>query len=820
MSNPTLLQMPLAVNGDKNTIPVETGSNTGLFSQKYGFQSINSLPLSAGGKAISRHDYNGAMFLLSNILFYAQKGYTFEFDSTQDYFVGCEVIDPADGNKYRCIADVAAEGDSPSEDTTHWERIFNESAFFYRMPDVTYTVGDVKYAANLPSWGFLTCITGGVAGSGELVIPAGAKAGDTITDGQVVWLLDSLANMKKALAESTGYGIVSGCDPTISGLTVTIGAGTVHLADGTRKEIASTTVTLDAADSTNPRIDLVYIDSTGAVAKITGTAVADPSPAILSKNCIGLCIVEIPANSTTGVIKLKKSSSLVDSYTWTAQFRRTDIPATRNDATVYDGKMFYAPGDDGVLKVYDVTTNNEIANVTLSGGYKPHGNTICFGKKRNNTDTYPLLYITGYNGKDSNNNDLPLGTCFVYKINDDFTTEFVQQISIGFTADDLWSKSSLNMPTSIGAIGYGNFIVDTDRNKLIVFTDTNFTTRFFEFEIPDTSTSNVTLQQADIVENWDTPLLPWPQGTAIKDGKIYAGHGIEEASSFVSVIDLNTKSIISNIDVSHFTPEAEGVFFIDDKLFVNGTLKYHEVINYKKVDVIGALSSLQTPRNSSIVEAINSACYSGQALEAFTTGPAGRIKFLLITVYADENEDLKQPIKDAILNSQQYDEHTEIFFFHGLCSNHGGWGFNIITGFYLKTSTNLYFEFYPLTHREQAVQYAYEGTNFYKTNIDNANFTGEGRTNNLLMGPSRTRYIKLTEQYTTVLVNGNYGTKGILRQIVMGNNVAEITAYDSVPSYASVTVQALGNNTFSITTGDSLAVMLLFNKLVTVSNTI
>lgn len=306
MSNPTLLQMPLAVNGDKNTIPVETGSNTGLFSQKYGFQSINSLPLSAGGKAISRHDYNGAMYLLSNILFYAQKGYTFEFDSTQAYFAGCEVIDTADGNKYRCTADVAAEGDSPSEDPTHWERIFNESAFFYRMPSTTYTVGDVKYAANLPSWGFLTCITGGEAGSGELVIPAGTKAGDTITDGEVVWRLDSLTNMKKALAESTGYGIVSGCEPTISGLTVTVGAGIVHLADGTRKELAQTSVTLDSADPSNPRIDLVYIDSTGTVAKITGTASASPVVPALPSGGISVCTVTIAAGASTGIVTDKR----------------------------------------------------------------------------------------------------------------------------------------------------------------------------------------------------------------------------------------------------------------------------------------------------------------------------------------------------------------------------------------------------------------------------------------------------------------------------------------------------------------------------------
>lgn len=53
--------------------------------------------------------------------------------------------------------------------------------------------------------------------------------------------------LNEYLAESTGYGIVSGCEPSISGLTVTVGAGVIHLADGTRKEIASTNVTLDNA---------------------------------------------------------------------------------------------------------------------------------------------------------------------------------------------------------------------------------------------------------------------------------------------------------------------------------------------------------------------------------------------------------------------------------------------------------------------------------------------------------------------------------------------------------------------------------------------
>lgn len=104
------------------------------------------------------------------------------------------------------------------------------------------------------------------------------------------------------LAESTGYGIVSGCEPTISGLTVTVGAGVVHLADGTRKELSATNITLDAADSTNPRIDLVYIDSTGTVAKITGTASASPVVPSMPTGGISVCNVTIAAGASTGTV--------------------------------------------------------------------------------------------------------------------------------------------------------------------------------------------------------------------------------------------------------------------------------------------------------------------------------------------------------------------------------------------------------------------------------------------------------------------------------------------------------------------------------------
>lgn len=120
-NNPTLLTQILAEDGDKNTIPATTDATTGLFSEQYGFQSINSLPLTAGGKAPQRNDFNGVFHLLGGIAFYAQKGFVFNFDNSQDYYVGCVVMDPADGKKYECIADVSASNTLPHDDSAHWK---------------------------------------------------------------------------------------------------------------------------------------------------------------------------------------------------------------------------------------------------------------------------------------------------------------------------------------------------------------------------------------------------------------------------------------------------------------------------------------------------------------------------------------------------------------------------------------------------------------------------------------------------------------------------------------------------------------------------
>lgn len=120
MANPTLLDMPIARDGNKNAIPTTDNGTTGLLSQQYGWQLINAIPPQQGGKAVKREDFNGALYLLSNLLFYLQKGWQFEWNSNQTYYAGCVVKDTSDGKMYMCLNNVTSTT-APHSDTTNWK---------------------------------------------------------------------------------------------------------------------------------------------------------------------------------------------------------------------------------------------------------------------------------------------------------------------------------------------------------------------------------------------------------------------------------------------------------------------------------------------------------------------------------------------------------------------------------------------------------------------------------------------------------------------------------------------------------------------------
>lgn len=98
---------------------------------------------------------------------------------------------------------------------------------------------------------------------------------------------------------------ISGKNCVLSGLAVTGGAdmtpavdkGAV-LSNKTLFAVAAADVTITAADATNPRIDLIVVNSSGALAVRAGTPNATPKPPARSTNDVVIASVYVPANDT------------------------------------------------------------------------------------------------------------------------------------------------------------------------------------------------------------------------------------------------------------------------------------------------------------------------------------------------------------------------------------------------------------------------------------------------------------------------------------------------------------------------------------------
>lgn len=95
--------------------------------------------------------------------------------------------------------------------------------------------------------------------------------------------------------------VLAGCAVTAQGspdMTVAVAKGAV-LSNGTLRAVTAGNVTISTADSTNPRIDLVVVNSSGTKAARTGTAAANPAPPARTANDVVLAMVYVPASDTT-----------------------------------------------------------------------------------------------------------------------------------------------------------------------------------------------------------------------------------------------------------------------------------------------------------------------------------------------------------------------------------------------------------------------------------------------------------------------------------------------------------------------------------------
>lgn len=155
----------------------------------------------------------------------------------------------------RIAAEIAREAAEGDRDTAETERLAAESA-----RALAETARATVYA--------------------EVETARGGQASlDTRLDG-----VDAQLAQKASLAElneKTSFGVISGLGVTqqsVPDMSVRVAAGVIWMANGTRfAPIANNALAVTAADATNPRIDIVYINSSGVIAYLAGTAAATPA---------------------------------------------------------------------------------------------------------------------------------------------------------------------------------------------------------------------------------------------------------------------------------------------------------------------------------------------------------------------------------------------------------------------------------------------------------------------------------------------------------------------------------------------------------------
>lgn len=124
-SNPPFLSNVLGYAADVSVIPGTTPSGSGAFSYQSAFPQITAIPLTAGGVAPKREDFNAVFKLLSQHVHFLQSGSLYTWNSSLDYLKGAHILG-SNGVEYIAqassgpnVPDVGAKN-PVSDDGTYW----------------------------------------------------------------------------------------------------------------------------------------------------------------------------------------------------------------------------------------------------------------------------------------------------------------------------------------------------------------------------------------------------------------------------------------------------------------------------------------------------------------------------------------------------------------------------------------------------------------------------------------------------------------------------------------------------------------------------
>jgi hypothetical protein len=199
-----LLASPFASVGDKTIIPAAGDATSGLANLEDGFPFVTQKPISQGGVAPKRTDFNGILYMLSAFSFFGQSGGVFEYRGTLGYDTPAIVF--YGGRLWYCLqangpeaASGAVEPGTNEEYWTLFSRTIIEDAKNASIPigggfnsKQTITVSG-PYVAPVSGTYKITCIGGGggggAGGAGHRKGGRGGSQGGQTSFGQLLTAL-------------------------------------------------------------------------------------------------------------------------------------------------------------------------------------------------------------------------------------------------------------------------------------------------------------------------------------------------------------------------------------------------------------------------------------------------------------------------------------------------------------------------------------------------------------------------------------------------------------------------------------------------------
>ena len=198
---------------------------------------------------------------------------------------------------------------------------------------------------------------------------------------------------------------------------------------------------------------------------------------------------------------------------------------------------------------------NVLGEFELSGELADfHCNGASFGKKYDESDNLPLLYISETNGS---------RRFAAIRIANDYSTYTLVQ-TIAYSGTHLLNYS------------WNDWCIDVDNGLLFAYqkygasSDRLFTAEVLMFQLPSTSSSSVSLGDSDIIDDFIVKGVYMNQQAIVKNGLMYAACGLDDVSSpfELVVIDLANHSVITRLSLS-WLGEPEGIAISNGRLFIS-----------------------------------------------------------------------------------------------------------------------------------------------------------------------------------------------------------------------------------------------------------